>query len=134
MENIQKLEAAWRSARHIRLEALRQKREKYGDPHNPLQALPGREAEFEAVTALCQDMDIILGTLEREIARVRREAVKRKALRLRDMALVVGLASLTTLGVAAVFITVRTPDPVTQASAVIGTALSLAWAIKITWK
>ena len=62
------------------------------------------------------------------------EAVKRKALRLRDMALIFGLASLATLGIAAVFITVGAPDPITQASAVIGTALSLGWAIKIAWK
>ena len=48
MEKTQKLEAAWWWARNARLEALRQKREEYGDPRNPLRALPGREAEFEA--------------------------------------------------------------------------------------
>lgn len=57
-----------------------------------------------------------------------------KALRLRDAALVFGLASLATLGIAAVFITVGAPDPITQASAVIGTSLSLGWALKIAWK
>ena len=134
MEKTQKLEAAWWWARNARLAALRQKREEYGDPHNPLRALPGREAEFEAATELAQSMGVILGALEREIARARVEAVKRKALRLRDAALVFGLASLATLGIAAVFITVGAPDPITQASAVIGTSLSLGWALKIAWK
>lgn len=54
MEKTQKLEAAWWWARNARLEALRQKREEYGDPRNPLRALPGREAEFEAATELSQ--------------------------------------------------------------------------------
>ena len=134
MEKTQKLEAAWWWARNARLAALRQKREEYGDPHNPFRALPGREAEFEAATELSQSMGVILGALEREIARARVEAVKRKALRLRDAALVFGLASLATLGIAAVFITVGAPDPITQASAVIGTSLSLGWALKIAWK
>ena len=134
MEKTQKLENAWAWARDARLTALRQKREEYGDPHNPLRALPGHEAEFEAATELSQSMGVILGALEREIARARGEAVKRKALRLRDAALVFGLASLATLGIAAVFITVGAPDPITQASAVIGTSLSLGWALKIAWK
>lgn len=134
MVSTKKLEAAWWWARNARVAALRQKREEYGDPHNPLRALPGREAEFEAATELSQSMGVILEALEREIARERGEAVKRKALRLRDMALVFGLASLATLGVAAVCVTARAPDPITQASAVIGTGLSLAWAVKIAWK
>ena len=83
MEKTQKLEAAWWWARNARLAALRQKREEHGDPHNPLRALPGHEAEFEAATELAQSMGVILGALEREIARARVEAVKRKALRLR---------------------------------------------------
>ena len=134
MEKTQKLEAAWWWARNARLEALRQKREEYGDPRNPLRALPGREAEFEAATELSQSMGVILKALEREITRARGEAVKHKALRLWDAARGFGRASLATLGIAAVFITVGAPDPITQASAVIGTALSLGWAIKIAWK
>ena len=134
MEKTQKLEAAWWWARNARLEALRQKREEYGDPHNPLRALPGREAEFEAATELSQSMGVILKALEREITRARGEAVKHKALRLWDVARGFGRASLATLGVAAVFITVGAPDPITQASAVIGTSLSLGWALKIAWK
>ena len=68
MEKTQKLEAAWWWARNARLAALRQKREEHGDPHNPLRALPGREAEFEAATELSQSMGVILKALEREIA------------------------------------------------------------------
>ena len=79
-------------------------------------------------------MGVILKALEREIARTRLAETKHKALRLRDVALAFGLASLATLGITAVFITVGAPDPITQASAVIGTALSLGWAIKIAWK
>lgn len=60
--------------------------------------------------------------------------MKHKALRLWDVARGFGRASLATLGVAAVFITVGAPDPITQASAVIGTSLSLGWALKIAWK
>ena len=71
MEKTQKLEAAWWWARNARLAALRQKREEYGDPRNPFRALPGREAEFEAATELSQSMGVILGALEREIARAR---------------------------------------------------------------
>lgn len=134
MEKIQQLEAAWWWARNARLEALRQKREEYGDPRNPFQALPGHEAEFEAATELSQSMGVILTALEREIAWARGEAVKRKALQLRDVALVFGLASLATLGIAAACITARAPDPVTQASAMVGIALSLAWAVKIARK
>lgn len=134
MEKTQKLEAAWWWARNARLAALRQKREEYGDPHNPLRALPGREAEFEAATELVQSMGVILKALEREITRTQLARVKHKALRLRDMVLVFGLASLATLGIAAVFITVGAPDPITQASAVTGTGLSLAWAVKTAWK
>ena len=134
MEKTQKLEAAWWWARNARLEALRQKREEYGDPRNPLRALPGREAEFEAATELSQSMGVILKAREREITRARGEAVKHKALRLWDAARGFGRASLATLGIAAVFITVGAPDPITQAAAVIGTGLSLAWAVKIARK
>lgn len=79
-------------------------------------------------------MDVILKSLERENARTRGEVVKREALRLRDMALIFGRASLAALGVAAACITVKAPDPLTQASAVVGVTLSLAWAVKIARK
>lgn len=74
------------------------------------------------------------GEIEDAHAKARGEAAKGKALRLRDMALVFGLASLATLGAAAVCVTIGAPDPITQASAVIGTSLSLGWALKIAWK
>ena len=130
MEKTQKLEAAWWWARNARLEALRQKREEYADPRNPLRALPGREAEFEAADELSQSMSVILGVLEREIMRMQGAAVKRRIFRFRDMALAFGLAALATLGVAAVCITVGAPDPITQASATVGAALCLGWAVK----
>lgn len=130
MDKTHKLEAAWWWAWNTRLEVLRLKREEYGDPRNPLRALPGHEAEFESATELSQSMDVILKSLEREIARARGETVKRGALQLRDMALIFGMASLAALGVAAACITVKAPDPLTRASAVVGVALSLAWAVK----
>lgn len=134
MEKTQKLEAAWWWARNARLEALRQKREHLAAPCNPFEARPGMEADFERVNQDITALNTILGAIEDAHAKVRVEAVKHKALRLRDVALVFGLASLATLGVAAVCITARAPDPITQASAVIGTSLSLGWAVKITRK
>lgn len=134
MKKIQKLEAAWWWARNTRIAALRQKREHLAAPRNPFKARPGMEADFEQVNRDITALDTILGAIEDAHAEARREAVKRKALRLRDAALVFGLASLATLGVAAAFITVGAPDPITQASAVIGTSLSLGWALKIAWK
>ena len=134
MEKTQKLESAWAWARDARLAALRQKREHLAAPRNPFEARPGMEADFERVNRDITALDTILGAIEDAHAKARGEAIKQEALRLRDMALVFGLASLATLGVAAVCITARAPDPITQASAVIGTALSLAWAVKIARK
>lgn len=134
MKKIQKLEAAWWWARNTRIAALRQKREHLAAPRNPFKARPGMEADFEQVNRDITALDTILGAIEDAHAEARREAVKRKALRLRDAALVFGLASLATLGIAAACITVGAPDPITQASAVIGTSLSLGWALKIAWK
>ena len=134
MKKTQKFESAWVWARDARLAALRQKREHLAAPRNPFKARPGMEADFERVNRDITALDTILGVIEDAHAKARREAVKRKALRLRDMALVFGLVSLATLGIAAVFITVGAPDPITQASAVIGTSLSLGWALKTAWK
>ncbi len=134
MESTTKLEDALWRVRNARLEAIRLKREKYCDPCNPRKALPGYENEFEAASKQIESMNIILKVLEDELARARRERVKRKALQLRDMALVFGLVSLVTLGIAAACITVRAPDPITRASAVAGVALSLVWAVKIARK
>lgn len=134
MEKTQKLENAWAWARDARLTALRQKRERFAALRNPFEPRPGMEADFERVNRDITALNTILGAIEDAHSKARGEAVKRKALRFRDMALVFGLASLATLGIAAVFITVGAPDPITQASAVIGTSLSLGWALKIAWK
>ena len=134
MKKTQKLESAWAWARDARLAALRQKREHLAAPRNPFKARPGMEADYEQVNRDITALDTILGTIEDAHAEARREAVKRKALQLRDVALAFGLASLATLGIAAACITVGAPDPITQASAVIGTSLSLGWALKIAWK
>ncbi len=134
MEKIQKLEAAWWWARNTRIAALRQKREHLAAPRNPFKARPGMDADFERANRDIAALDTILGAIEDAHAKARGEAVKHTALRLRDMALIFGLASLATLGIAAVCITVGAPDPITQASAVIATALSLAWAVKTARK
>lgn len=134
MEKTQKLESAWAWARDARLAAIRQKRERLAAPRNPFEARPGMEAEFEQVTRDIIALDTILGAIEDAHVKARGEAMKREALRLRDMALVFGLASLATLGIAAVCVTARAADPITQASAGIGTALSLAWAVKTARK
>lgn len=134
MEKIQKLEAAWWWARNTRIAALHQKREHLAAPRNPFKARPGMDADFERANRDIAALDTILGAIEDAHAKARGEAVKHKALRLRDMALIFGLASLATLGIAAVCITVGAPDPITQTSAVIATALSLAWAVKTARK
>ena len=134
MERTQKLEIAWVWARNTRLEAIRQKRENFAASRNPFKAQSGKEAEFERADQDIQALDVILSEIEDAHARARGERVKRKFFRLRDLILVFGLASLATLGFAAVCITVRTPDPVIQASAVVGVALSLAWAVKTARK
>lgn len=134
MESIKKLEAAWWWARNARLEAIRQKREEYTDPRDPFRALPGREAEYEAASELSQAMDTILTALEHEVARERLTAVKRKALDAMELVTIAGLASLATLGLAAAYVTVQAPDPLTQSAAIVGVGLSLAWAVKLTRK
>lgn len=134
MDKTQKLESAWAWARDTRLEAIRQKREHLATPRNPFEAQPGKEAEFERANRSIRALEIIMGEIEDAHARAQGELVKQKVLRLRDIALVFGLVSLATLGIAAACITARAPDPITQASALVGIALSLAWAVKITRK
>ena len=118
--------AAWKKPRNLRTRGPGP-----GTPGSPFEPRPGMEADFERVNRDITALNTILGAIEDAHSKARGEAVKRKALRFRDMALVFGLASLATLGIAAVFITVGAPDPITQASAVIGTSLSLGWALKI---
>lgn len=134
MDKVKKIESAWAWARDARIAALQQKREHLAAQRDPFKARPGMEGGFEQIDRDIAALDTILSAVEDAHARARGAAVKRKALQLRDMTLAFGLASLATLGVAAVFITVGAPDPITQASAVIGTSLSLGWALKIAWK
>lgn len=134
MDKTQKLESAWAWARDTRLETIRQKREHLATPRNPFEARPGKEAEFERANRSIRALEIIMGEIEDAHARAQGELVKQKVLRLRDIALVFGLVSLATLGIAAACIAARAPDPITQASALVGIALSLAWAVKITRK
>ena len=138
MENTQKLESAWAWARDARLAALQRKREHLAVPCDPFEARPGLEAEFEKNDRDIRAMATILNTLEDAHTQARRARVKRKALQVRDMAadfiFGFGLAALGTLGLAAACITAKAPGPVVQASAVVGIALSLAWAVKTARK
>ena len=134
MERTQKIEEAWSWARKTRLDIIRERRERLASPGHPFEARPGQAEAFEKAETAIFALDTILGEIEDAHAKARGEAAKGKALRLRDMALVFGLASLATLGAAAVCVTIGAPDPITQASAVIGTSLSLGWALKIAWK
>ena len=124
---------AW--AEGLRLELLQQKRAA-GDPRAPMRAKPGREAAFEKAEAGLAAADFILKTLEAEERQERARAVaglKRKAVKtadaLLDGAIVFGLASAAMLGVAAAAVALRLPDPVVQATAIIGVGVALARAV-----
>lgn len=134
MSRIQKLEQAWYWARTARLEAIRQKRELHAAPRNPLEARPGHEAAFERADGAIRALDVILSELEEAHARAQRGKRRRGAARLGRLAvrllLGFGAASLAALGAAAACVALGAPGPLTQASAAVGTALSLAWAVK----
>lgn len=134
MNEIQKLESAWAWARDTRLEVICNKRQHLAAPHNLFEARPGKEAEFERADQSIQALEVILGALEDAHVRARSDTVKRTALQLRDLTVIFGLSLLVTLGFAAACITLRAPDVIIRASAVIGIALSLAWAVKLTRK
>lgn len=138
MEKTQELENAWAWARDARSAALQRKREHLAVPCDPFEARPGLEVEFEENDRNIRALDTILSALEDAHTQARRTRVKRKAVRLRDTAAEFifgfGLAALGTMGLAAVCITARAPGPVGQASAVVGIALSLAWAVKLARK
>ena len=138
MENTQKLESAWAWARDARLAAIQRKREHLAVPCDPFEVRPGLEAEFEKNDRDIRALDTILNTLEDAHTQARRARMKRKAVHLRDTAadfiFGFGLAALGTLGLAATCITAKAPGPVVQASAVVGIALSLAWAVKTARK
>lgn len=138
MDKIKKIESAWGWARDTRIVALSQKREQMALPRDPFEAQSGQEREFEMANRTIQALDTIMDELAAAHARTRGEAARRRTLRLLDIALIFGRVLLATLGIAAACITVQAPAPVTQASAVIGVALSLAlslaWAVKTAWK
>lgn len=119
----------------LRLELLRQKRAA-GDPRAPMRAKPGQEATFEKAETGLAAADFFLKLLEAEERRERARAVtgvKRKAVKtadaLLDGAIIFGLASAAMLGVAAVSVLLRLPDPVVQATAIVGVAVALARAV-----
>jgi len=124
---------AW--AESLRLELLRQKRA-VGDPRAPMRARPGREAQFEKVEADLAAADFVLNLLENEERRKRAEAVlklKGRAVKFADVlldgAIVFGLAAVAALGFAAAAVLLNFPDPVVQATALVGVGVALARAV-----
>lgn len=138
MDKTQKFESAWAWARDARIAALRQKREHLAAPRNPFKARPGMEADFERVNRDILALDTILGMIEDAHALERMKETRSKATRLRnlitDFIFGFGMAALQSLGLAAVCITVKAPDPIVQATAIIGVGYSLARSVKIAWK
>lgn len=124
---------AW--AGELRLELLRQKRA-VGDPRAPMRARPGWEAQFEKVEADLAAAGFILKLLEKEERRERAEAVLRlkgQAIRAADVlldgAIVFGLAAVAALGFAAAAVLLNFPDPIVQATALVGVGVALARAV-----
>ena len=122
-------------AGELRLELLRQKRA-VGDPRAPMRARPGWEAQFEKVEADLAAADFVLNLLESEERRKRAEAVlklKGQAIRAADVlldgAIVFGLAAVAALGLAAAAVLLNFPDPVVQATALVGVGVALARAV-----
>lgn len=119
----------------LRREAAHRKRDA-GEPRNPLRAKPGREQEFSEAARSVQSYDLILNLLEKA---VRRQSIERfltakvKLRRLVDRMVNfyvgTGLVALATLGFAAAFVLLQFPAPATQAAAIIGVALGLAYAV-----
>lgn len=138
MDRTQKIEEAWAWARKARLEVIRQRREKLASANNPFKARPGQEEAFEQSWDASLALDTILGELEEAHATARLEGVKRTASRFQDLAAEFlfwfGLTCLAALGPAAACVMARAPDPILQAAAVAGIALSLALAAKTARK
>ena len=91
-ERTKQLEAAWLWARNTRLEAIRRKREHIAAPHNPFEAQPGMEAEFEKTIQDIQALDIILTEIETAHTGARGQRMERRAVPLYSLPLVFGLA------------------------------------------
>ena len=134
MERTEKIAEAWAWARRARLEISRKQREELASPGSPFKARPGQEETLEEADDALFALSFILEELEEAYAREREAERAEVTVRAMDMALVFGLALLATLGVAAACILASVPDPVVRASAVIGTAVSLGWAVKTVQK
>lgn len=124
---------AWAGA--LRLELLQQKRAA-GDPRAPMRARPGQEAAFEKAETDIATADFILKLLEMEERRERARPlyeIKRKAVKTTDALLngfiLFGLASAAMLGLGAAAVLLNFPDPLIQATALVGVGVALAWAV-----
>ena len=119
----------------VRLNALRIKRDA-GDPHNPFCAKSGREAEYYKATQSIQTCDLILKTLKKEKKREawkKAQTLKKKAKHLffcvMDVFVVAGLTALACMGIAAVAMLLKFPNPVIQAATVVGASAALVVAL-----
>ena len=131
MANVQELQTAIGEMLVARRNAAYRKRDA-GDPRNPFRAKLGMEREFYEASQSVRTYDLILKLLENE---AKREALKRtkpiaRAVdRMASIYTVAGLIALATLGFGAAFVLLRLPIPAVQAAAIIGVALSLAYAV-----
>ncbi len=134
MERTEKIEIAWAWARRVRRAAIRARRDEHAAERDPFRARPGHEAAFEEAGEAIRALDTILGELEAAHTEARREDVRRTAAQFRDLAadflFGFGLMCLAALGPAAACVMAGATDPIIQASAVAGIALSLAMAAK----
>lgn len=119
----------------VRLNALRIKRDA-GDPHNPFYAKSGQEAEYYKATQSIQTCDLILKVLKKEKkheAWKKARTLKKKAKHLffcvMDVFVVAGLTALACMGIAAVVMLLKFPNPVIQAASVIGASAALVVAL-----
>jgi hypothetical protein len=138
MNQTQKLEQAWIWARNTRLEALHEKQTHLTLLDSPFDDGHSQEVALMQAEKTIQSLDVILSEIEKAHIRALRQNSSRNAARLGLLVagalFSFGAASLATLGVAAVCIVICAPDPAVQAAAVVGTALSLAWAVKFAHK
>lgn len=134
MNRAKKLERAWVWARNTRLAALRERQECLTLLDSPFGTGTVQEAALAQTEEAIQSLDVILNEIEKAHAQTRRGEACQRTARLGLLAASAlfgfGAASLATLGTAAACIVICAPVPAVQATAVVGTALSLAWAIK----
>lgn len=134
MNRAKELERAWVWARNTRLAALREKQECLILLDSPFDTGSVQKSALAQTEEAIQSLDVILSEIEKAHAQMRRGEACQRTARLGLLAagalFSFGAASLATLGFAAACIVIRAPDPAAQAAAVVGTALSLAWAVK----